>query len=190
LVLVEPRRASLNGAWNRSACVVVVTVTCGFVPVRPVVSTVSSGTSCAALLPPKLTVRLLPLPKTPTLSRFDSPSSAASTAVLTIGNASGPVVSPSNVSVNVPPVVPVKASVWISLVFWSLIGGLLFVPTAVAGVSSPVTSQRFPSLSKSMSPATWQHAPRSTSTFMIFCSLARSIVGLGPSTNLKRESWK
>src|SRR5258708_6684649 len=59
-----------------------------------------------------------------------------------------------------------------------------------AGVSSPVTIHRLLFESKSMSPATWQQAPRLTGTFRIFCSDARSSVGLGPSTNLNRDSWK
>jgi hypothetical protein len=66
-------------------------------------------------------------------------------------------------------------------------------PNAVAGVSSPVTIQRLFWRSKSMSPATWQHAPRFISTFMIFCSVAMSSRAGSvpwPSTNLKRESWK
>ena len=132
----------------------------------------------------------VPVPVTATSSMFDSASSAASISVFTSGNAIGAVVWPSKVSVNVPPVAPATAIVWFSLVRSSFCGGLLLAPTAVAGVSSPVTSHRLPCLSKSMSPATWQHAPRLTSTRMIFCSLAMSSVGLVPSTNLKRESWK
>ena len=63
-------------------------------------------------------------------------------------------------------------------------------PPPPAGVSSPVTSHRLFCESKTMSPATWQHAPRLTVTLRIFCSEAMSRVGVAPSTNLKRLSWK
>ena len=97
---------------------------------------------------------------------------------------------PSNVSVNVPPVALLTRTVWVSSVFMSLNGPQPPELPLPAGVSSPVTSHRLFASSKSMSPATWQHAPRSTWTFMIFCSDARSSDGVAPSTNLKRESWK
>ena len=94
---------------------------------------------------------------------------------------------------NVPPVAFATVIDWLSFVFMSLNGGNCCTFTEPAGVSSPVTSHRLLCVSKSMSPATWQHAPRSTSTFMIFCSLSMSRwAGASPaaSTNLKRESWK
>src|SRR3954470_12725169 len=61
-----------------------------------------------------------------------------------------------------------------------------------AGVSSPVTIHRLPALSKSMSPATWQHSWRLLLTRRICCSEVMSRDGgLTPSsTSLKRESWK
>src|SRR3954453_7808901 len=61
-----------------------------------------------------------------------------------------------------------------------------------AGVSSPVTIHRLLFLSKSMSPATWQHSWRLLETRRICCSELRSSDGglTPPSTNLKRESWK
>src|SRR3954471_6662441 len=60
-----------------------------------------------------------------------------------------------------------------------------------AGVSSPVTSHRLLCLSKSMSPATWQHSWRLLLTRRICCSVLRSRCGpVASSTNLKRESWK
>src|SRR3954469_23088543 len=60
-----------------------------------------------------------------------------------------------------------------------------------AGVSSPVTIHRLLCLSKSMSPATWQHSWRLLLTRRICCSELRSRRGpLASSTNLKRESWK
>ena len=77
-----------------------------------------------------------------------------------------------------------------SSVIWSLWGEKPPELPPPDGVSSPVTSHRLLWESKSMSPATWQHAPRSLETRMIFCSLARSSDGLGPSTNLNRDSWK
>jgi hypothetical protein len=77
-----------------------------------------------------------------------------------------------------------------SAVFWSLWGENPPELPAPDGVSSPVTSHRLLWVSKSMSPATWQHAPRLLETRRIFCSDAMSIVGLAPSTNLKRLSWK
>ena len=58
--------------------------------------------------------------------------------MLTSGKAIGAVVWPSKVSVKVPPVAFATAIVWFSLVRMSFCGGLLFAPTAVAGVSSPV----------------------------------------------------
>src|SRR3954449_3166348 len=61
------------------------------------------------------------------------------------------------------------------------------------GESSPVTSHRLLCLSKSMSPATWQHAPRLFDTRRICSSEDRSRCAGAPgasSTNLKRESWK
>ncbi len=97
---------------------------------------------------------------------------------------------PSNVIVNVPPVALSVRTVCVSFVFMSLCGPQPPALPAPDGVSSPVTSQRLLCLSKSMSPPTWQQAPRLTSTRMIFCSVARSSDGVAPSTNLKRESWK
>ena len=91
---------------------------------------------------------------------------------------------------NVPPLAPAVRTVCVSLVSIALNGEKPPELPPPAGVSSPVTSQRLLWRSKSMSPATWQHAPRLLSTLRIFCSLARSSVGFSPSTNLKRESWK
>ena len=153
-----------------------------------------SGTSWLSLSPAKLTCRFVPaVPVTATSVRFESASSAASIAELTSGNAIGAVVWPLNVSVNVPPVAPETVTVWTSFVSWPLNGLKPPELPLPAGVSSPVTIHRLFCESKSMSPATWQHAPRLLSTRMICCSLARSrcagVVGVA-STNLKRESWK
>ena len=91
---------------------------------------------------------------------------------------------------NVPPVALLTRIVCDSLVFWSLNGAKPPELPPPEGVSSPVTSHRLLCLSKSMSPPTWQHAPRLLATCMIFCSVLRSSVGFAPSTNLKRDSWK
>ena len=185
-MLVAPRRASLCGATNQLPSCAVVTVTGA--------DAVICGTFVCDRPPRKLTPRAPPWAfATATSVMFGSASSAASIAALSNGSAIGAVVRPSNVSVNVP-VDPVGTlRFWVSFVFMSLNGGNWFAPTAPAGVSSPVTSHRLLWRSKSMSPATWQHAPRSTSTFMIFCSLSRSrwaATSPSVSTNLKRESWK
>ena len=162
------------------------------VPVRPEASPVISGTFSSALLPRKLTVRV-PVPVTATSSMLERASSADSIATLSSGNAIGAVVWPLNVSVNVPPVAPETAMVWLSFVSWPLKGLKPPEFPPPDGVSSPVTSHRLLCESKSMSPATWQQAPRLLATRRICCSLARSrCAGLPPlaSTNLNRESWK
>ena len=172
--------------------VAIATVRVGVVPVRPEASPVISGTLSSALLPRKLTVRV-PVPVTATSSIFESASSADSIAALSRGNGIGAVVWPLNVSVNVPPVALATAIVWLSFVNCPLKGPKPPELPPPAGVSSPVTSHRLLCESKSMSPATWQHAPRLLGTRRICCSLARSRwAGVAPlvSTNLKRESWK
>ena len=197
------RRASTNGALNIPPSsgtwrpwpllpVAIATVSVGDVPVRPEPSPVICGTFCSALLPRKLTVRV-PVPVTATSSRLDSASSADSIAALSSGNGIGAVVCPSNVSVNVPPVAPATAIVWLSFVSWPLNGPKPPELPPPAGVSSPVTIHRLFFESKSMSPATWQHAPRLLGTRRICCSDARSRCAGSvavASTNLKRESWK
>ena len=70
-------------------------------------------------------------------------------------------------------------TVCVSSVFMSLCGEKPPELPPPDGVSSPVTSHRLLCLSKSMSPATWQHAPRLLETRRIFCSLPRSSVGFG-----------
>ena len=179
--------------------------TAGAVPVSPVKSAVTCGTFVSLNCPAK-TMFMVTLPRFTVCAvvqgdapqctmmssgpRLSSPSSAASTAAPVALYAIGAVVWPSHVSVKVPPVAPLTRTVCHSSVFMSLNGPKPPELPPPAGVSSPVTSQRLLSSSKSMSPPTWQHAPRSTWTFMIFCSDARSSDGFSPSTNLKRESWK
>ena len=65
----------------------------------------------------------------------------------------------------------VTRTVCVSSVFMSLCGEKPPELPPPDGVSSPVTSHRLLCLSKSMSPATWQHAPRLLETRRIFCSL-------------------
>ena len=205
VVFRADRRASTCGALNRPASagmlipwplliVAIATLAAGVVPARPDPSAVMSGTSWPCLLPAKLTCRFVAaFPVTATSVRLSSASSAASIAVLTSGNGIGAVVWPSNVSVNVPPVAPVTLTCWTSFVSWSLNGPKPPELPPPAGVSSPVTSHRLLCESKSMSPATWQQAPRLFGTRRICCSLARSRCAATPplaSTNLKRESWK
>ena len=114
-------------------------------------------------------------------------------SALTSGKAIGPVVWPLKVRVNVPPVAFATTIVWFSLVSWSLNGENPPELPPPDGVSSPVTSHRLFWESKSISPATWQHAPRLLGTRRISCSDARSrwagVVAVA-STNLKRDSWK
>ena len=122
-----------------------------------------------------------------------SPSRADWMAAAVASHGNVAVVCPSSVSANLPPDVPPMRTVWVSFVFMSLCGEKPPELPPPEGVSSPVTSHRLFCLSKSMSPPTWQHAPRLTITRMIFCSLARSRCAGSPgaaSTNLKRESWK
>ena len=110
------------------------------------------------------------------------------------GNGIGAVVWPLNVSVNVPPVALATAIVWLSFVSWPLNGEKPPELPPPAGVSSPVTSHRLLCESKSMSPATWQHAPRLFGHAQdLLLADARSRwagVAAVASTNLKRESWK
>ena len=120
--------------------------------VRPEASPVICGTFVSAMLPRKLIVRFPSV--TATSSRFESASSAASIARLSSGKGIGAVVWPSNVSVNVPPVAPAMASVWLSFVSWPLNGPKPPELPPPAGVSSPVTIHRLFFESKSMSPAT------------------------------------
>ena len=156
---------------------------------------VSSATSCWANAPSKSTVWLpvliaLPVTLMSWSAMLLSASSAAWVCAAVALNGIGAVVWPLKVSVKVPPVALLTRTVWVSDVFMSLCGEKPPELPPPAGVSSPVTNQRLLCLSKSMSPATWQHAPRLLATWRIFCSDARSSVGFSPSTNLKRESWK
>ena len=146
------------------------------------------GTFVVAYWPSNWTVALAAVPVTITSPglTLERLSSAVLIAVAGASAASCAVVWPLKVSVNAA----VARTVCDSAVFWSLWGEKPPELPAPDGVSSPVTSHRLLWVSKSMSPATWQHAPRLLETRRIFCSDARSIVGFAPSTNLKRLSWK
>ena len=67
-----------------------------------------------------------------------SASSAAATCAAVELNASGAVVWPLNVSVNVPPVAFVTRTVWFSSVFWSMLWPQLPASPLPAALSSPV----------------------------------------------------
>ena len=206
-MLSAERRASNHCGWYRPASSVVAIATAAPGPAHRSARSVSAVT-CATLSssywPEKTNVSVVVLtvcvgsvhalaPQLTTTSPGStllSASIAACTTAAVALYAIGAVVWPANVSVNVPPVALLTRTVWVSSVFMSLNGPQPPELPLPAGVSSPVTSHRLLSSSKSMSPATWQHAPRSTCTFMIFCSDARSSDGVAPSTNLKRESWK
>ena len=150
---------------------------------------------CWRYWPFQRSVTLAVLTGPPVAVRSSSPTvpravRAAATSAAVAFHAIGAVVSPPKVSVKVPPVLPLTRIVWVSVVFMSLCGEKPPEFPPPAGVSSPVTNQRLLSLSKSMSPPTWQQAPRLLGTWRIFCSESRSSEGVGPSTNLNRESWK
>ena len=124
----DERRASPVGRWNSPPWSAVLSVSVGAVaPVRAAPSPVSAGWSACWSARRKNTLTFAALTGPPLVWTLSAPielsaSSVASTCAAVALNASGAVVWPLKVSVNVPPVAFVTRTVCCSSVRWSFAG--------------------------------------------------------------------